>query len=255
VIQYEVEDIKTREVITRIEETEAVETRSEKVVRIRIPDDALEGNYLLRATAYYQDLEATASFTFKIIEQEVAALEITEEEVTPFPKDSEEACNDFDVCTIDSFVDGQCAYEEIRPCCGDFICQEGENEDNCPDDCLKILGRGEAIAEIIRQAESLAEENLLKAAQLCRSIQDTYKADECLLNIARKSRKSVLCGQLLERRTKDKCFVDFAIKDEKFELCDKIYDRWLKQSCTSYARLSKIQPTLEERAEAANIEE
>jgi hypothetical protein len=48
-------------------------------------------------------------------------------------------CDDDDLCTQDSYDYGlkSCINESISPCCGDMECGDGENESNCPDDCLE----------------------------------------------------------------------------------------------------------------------
>jgi len=48
-------------------------------------------------------------------------------------------CNDDDICTSDSCLNGTCQYQSIIPCCGNGICEglEGETFDTCPDDCNK----------------------------------------------------------------------------------------------------------------------
>lgn len=247
-VKYEIIDMKTREVVARMEETEAVETQSTSMPTIEVPEDSFAGNYLLQATAFYEDKEASASFNFKIeTGEEVKPVETpiitqpTEEPEILMPDGCTEICDDYDICTLDKCVEGECIFDDIVPCCGNLKCEDGESEEECPEDCLVILGRGEALAEIQRQAEELASTDLIRSTKLCRTIQDSYKSDQCLLEIAKKSKKHMICGQIFEKGTKDKCYMDFAIQEEKFDLCDKIYDRWLKQSCKSYAKISQIE--------------
>lgn len=47
-------------------------------------------------------------------------------------------CDDEDPCTHDTYdYDGYCEYQRFAPCCGNMECEEGENEQNCPYDCLE----------------------------------------------------------------------------------------------------------------------
>jgi len=45
-------------------------------------------------------------------------------------------CDDTDACTVDSCVDGACVNEPSSFCCGDLVCELGEDCDSCPDDCV-----------------------------------------------------------------------------------------------------------------------
>lgn len=47
-------------------------------------------------------------------------------------------CDDNDPCTHDSYdYSGYCDHQSFSPCCGNMECEEGEDEDSCPDDCLE----------------------------------------------------------------------------------------------------------------------
>ena len=46
-------------------------------------------------------------------------------------------CDDFNECTIDSCADNTalCSHETISSCCGNFVCEEGEDKAGCASDC------------------------------------------------------------------------------------------------------------------------
>ncbi len=48
-------------------------------------------------------------------------------------------CNDNDPCTQDYYDYDlkYCVYDATLPCCGNLECEEGEDENNCPNDCLE----------------------------------------------------------------------------------------------------------------------
>jgi len=48
-------------------------------------------------------------------------------------------CDDANPCTNDMYdYDlGSCVYESIIPCCGNLECEDGEDEEKCPEDCLE----------------------------------------------------------------------------------------------------------------------
>ena len=47
-------------------------------------------------------------------------------------------CNDINSCTIDiwNYENQDCEYEIIPDCCGNKICESGEDKNSCPKDCL-----------------------------------------------------------------------------------------------------------------------
>ncbi len=56
----------------------------------------------------------------------------------PDSKDCPE-CDDGDPCTQNSYDYDLsfCVYETIIPCCGNMECEDGEDEESCPEDCLE----------------------------------------------------------------------------------------------------------------------
>lgn len=44
-------------------------------------------------------------------------------------------CDDKKPCTADSCVESVCTYEEITPCCGNRVCEDGETISTCENDC------------------------------------------------------------------------------------------------------------------------
>lgn len=48
-------------------------------------------------------------------------------------------CDDGDACTSDyyNYELVSCVYETMSPCCGNLECEDSEDEDSCPGDCLE----------------------------------------------------------------------------------------------------------------------
>jgi hypothetical protein len=60
------------------------------------------------------------------------------------------SCDDGNKCTIDycsPATNYECKHEEIRPCCGNGICETGESFQSCPDDCPLTYKIGNGICE------------------------------------------------------------------------------------------------------------
>jgi len=117
---------------------------------------------------WYIDDEAAARFYYDFVNDQCERFRcLTDKEISPLCYNQEEcfnncggecipipsaaneceltepgppSCNDFDICTTDSFVDGRCSFEKIKPCCGNLLCEGEEDEDSCRIDCARVIG-------------------------------------------------------------------------------------------------------------------
>ena len=183
------------------------------------------------------------------IEEEIGeeieeAPEIIEEipEIPAAPLFCPAQCNDYNICTRDLCIEGQCIFEEITPCCGNFQCEFGETEDSCPDDCARErLTQEESTDVILAEAEKEAKRNKKKAIQLCQSLVRTSAMDNCLKNVASITQDIGVCGAVFSIKKKDECYMNHAIDQEDFSACPNIEDRWLRNSCIQYGKLRTAQ--------------
>ena len=183
------------------------------------------------------------------IEEEVGeeieeAPEIVEEipEIPSAPLTCPAQCNDYSICTRDLCLEGQCVFEEITPCCGNFQCEFGETEESCPDDCARErLTQEESTEVILTEAEKVAKRNKKKAVQLCQSLVRTSAMDNCLKNVASIAQDIGVCGAVFSIKKKDECYMNHAIDQEDFSACPNIENRWLRNSCIQYGRLRTAQ--------------
>ncbi|MBD3310035.1 hypothetical protein GF351_02340, partial [Candidatus Woesearchaeota archaeon] len=153
-------------VISEKEETVAIETRVAKPSSIEIPKSSPAGRYQLRTTAKYNGLEAVATLTFDVLPP------LTQVTVKQCP----ESCDDGDPCTRD-FCDDQtkeCIHEPIVPCCGDNVCEVGENELTCPADCRQQAQRNvtvklpeQKLKIVLEGAVDAAEQGAEAAGKYC----------------------------------------------------------------------------------------
>jgi len=144
-------------------------------------------------------------------------------------------CNDYDVCSVDSCVEGTCEYESVSPCCGNFVCETGEDSSGCPQDCQgtvltsSSVGGDDVIEDIIADAASNPE----AAAVQCDEIEKESVADQCYFELAKASSNSAFCDLVIGEKTKDSCFMYFVINLDEFNHCDNVANRYLRNSCYS----------------------
>jgi len=179
-----------------------------------------------------------------VMEEIEEAPEIVEEipEIPAAPLICPAQCNDYNICTRDLCLEGQCIFEEITPCCGNFQCEFGETEESCPDDCARErLTQEESTEVILTEAEKEATRNKKKAVQLCQSLVRTSAMDNCLKNVASIAQDIGVCGSVFSIKKKDECYMNHAIDQEDFSACPNIEDRWLRNSCIQYGNLRTAQ--------------
>jgi len=240
-LKYDV--VKGKKIITSKEETIALETRTSATSRIKIPDDAEAGNYLLKATAHYNGKVAIASESFRVYEEteeegcfdnikNQGETEVDcggpcepckEEEKCPSSCDDNNKCTD-DYCSEETGF--KCMHKEIKPCCGNNVCEEDEKE-SCASDCpegdvaeedeLSGLNTWERLEKIKEISVSDPE----KAGDYCSEMEEPYK-DRCFLNIAETTESEISCVLIEDNRLKDDCYSKVAKAADNYEICEKI---------------------------------
>jgi len=178
--------------------------------------------------------------------QEPEMEEAVPEGVEEVTLDCPAPCNDYDICTRDICVTGACVFEEIQPCCGNTVCEFGETEDSCPEDCRReTLTQAESTDIILEKAEAAALSNPQQGRQLCKSLARTAVQDGCLKKIAGIAKDVSLCQDIYSMKKKDECTMNHAIEQEDFSVCSSISERWLRNSCVQYGRLRTAQAAYE----------
>jgi hypothetical protein len=152
-------------------------------------------------------------------------------------------CNDFFACTLDKCVNGECVSEMIFPCCGNFICENGETIDNCPEDC--DLGEEKPVhlmtrSDIIKSAKQKALTDQKDAGYFCDSVPNEEIRDECLRIVAYTSDNKNFCRYINFSVKRDACYMEFAMKYD-YSVCDLIENQYLQRTCEAL----KIRPTPE----------
>ncbi len=274
-IKQEIIDPETARVITQKIETRAIETFGSTQTKILVPKETKKGDYLLRAVIEYDGKKAIATLPIKVTE--------SAEKETCFDgiKNQNEGgvdcgggcgqcekqvieCDDYNQCTNDAIENEACVNSPIVPCCGNGICEQGEQE-NCNADCKKI-GSFVPATETLDDIKEIARSDPAKALQQCSRIEvpdlkDTCFAnigevqrnkyyctqvsgakirDYCYSNIAKIVNDNLLCEEISIDSRKDSCYMTFVLDNKDYSVCNKITNIHLRQSCESLKQLSEI---------------
>ncbi len=280
-LRYFIKDSKGK-VVNSKEETIAIETSASKKLSITIPEDGLEGKYTLYVIARYDDKEARASSSFSVKEGEEPIVPPKEETCFDNIQNQDETgvdcggicnpcvgcpatCNDDNECTEDYCnyeTNYECRHDIIEQCCGNNICEEGEDSEKCSKDCGDIF-YGLTMYERIEKIKEVAKTDPETAGTYCKDIlQVTYK-DLCFVGLAEVTMLIDNCNYVEEQRAKDKCYSAIAevtnnskicekvsteprrdscyltfVMNKDYSVCDKIVNEYLRNSCNT---LSQIQ--------------
>ncbi len=198
------------------------------------------GTYGVFASATYQGETFTVNKTF-----EVATL--NKSSITPLKNDTallscQTGCDDHNKCTKDSCTNNQCVFEPQTPCCGNFICETGENNVTCPEDCkiVVIIANKTSDSDLIMMAVKKANVSAQQSLQMCALIQNQYNRDVCYGNAviaAPSAAKLAFCNSIVDQTRKDYCYS--AIATKTINVCDKISDTLLKESCNMQISIKK----------------
>ena len=278
---YEITSINTGKEIASYEETAAVETKATRQIAIKIPPDAAPGNAVVDAVARYKEKEAKAAMTISILGETDAptcydSIKNQGEEGIDCggpcpgcePERSCPVCDDLDKCTKDRCskdTDYTCIHEPITPCCGNDLCEQGEDDKACPEDCIKEqedIFTGLTPLESLDKIKTIAETDIKSAANYCDRITIKMYRDGCFRNIAEIAENTIFCEKIEEDLAKDRCYatvakinsesrscekiskdsrrdscyMNFVLDDKDYSVCDKLVNSYLRDSCQTLKR-------------------
>ena len=191
--------------------------------------DLPPGNYRLLMTARIGAYTLTKEQFFKIL-----AVPITEKPVqitTPIEQrieiedECEGGCDDFNICTRDMCIEGKCVHEPIIPCCGNKICEAGEDET-----CIDCMFKEKPQPKVKPETADLAVKE-------CEQIITIEERDNCLQKIAAEYGLSRICDKISDEVKRDTCYMDFVLNND-FSVCEKISNPYTKNTCFSLSRMS-----------------
>ncbi|MFC1768403.1 hypothetical protein ACFLZX_01440 [Nanoarchaeota archaeon] len=265
--------------VTFKEETIAVETTADQSVMLRVPPRTSAGSYLIKITAKYGEVTTPASLPATVItSQSVGScfdgsqnqdedgvdcggsctnsnccnnnfrdVNLGEEGVDcggPCNACETECdrCDDGKACT-DDFCGPQtnfiCINEIITPCCGNGLCESGEN-DVCLGDCPKGgLFDGLSEGEILRRIKDIATSDPGTAKSYCGTYLTGIFKDDCFIYLATDQSDDSICRSVENARHKDRCYSEVSISTQSYQPCEKISDDTKRDSCyVNYAMAS-----------------
>ncbi|HLF54557.1 MAG TPA: hypothetical protein VI612_02460 [Candidatus Nanoarchaeia archaeon] len=223
--------------ITAPTESITVTTKTNVPSNIPIPKDAQPGSYTLTAVLSYQDKTATQRLNIEVTTEPTKAPEVLKKEVEEEAREIQQACpggcDDLNFCTTDTCAQGTCQHTTITPCCGNNVCEPGEDESSCPIDCGKAVNP----EEITKQAEG---ENTQDAISLCNTLGQRTYIDSCLSRVAETKNDQTICDGIVDTEIRDSCYIHFSYNND-FSVCPKITNPYLKSSCNTLAGLGQYQ--------------
>jgi hypothetical protein len=138
-------------------------------------------------------------------------------------------------------------YEPIVPCCGNSVCEEGE-EHSCAEDCkedsddtyfdkkdikpnFEILKSDAPLLDQIEEIRRYSKTDLLGAMDLCGTIIFDYFKDECFHKVAVENEREDLCEVIEDKRTVDQCYTKISKTKEDYTLCNNVEAGLRRDSC------------------------
>ncbi len=270
-IKYEIYNLKD-ELITFKEETLALETRASSSVNIKL-SNIKPGSYYLKATAFYNQETAKATSSFKVIKKDITPATKPPTSKQEPRKRCPSSCNDNNECTNDycsETTNYQCKNDVIFPCCGNNICEDNENYENCIPDCppprdkVDSILEGKTIWERLDIIKGIANSDKKKALEYCKEIEqikfryecftnigvssededicleieDDPSKNDCYKEIAKEIQNSDVCSKITKDSKRDQCYTDFVTKGD-YTVCDKLINKYIKRGCESLKKLSE----------------
>lgn len=234
------------------EETFTANEVQTKKIELSLPEDLKPGRYTVKASASFDSRQETAAFSFKVIEEKAVE---TPGVVAP-PAQPEAAagcpagCDDMDSCTRDSCVGNKCVHDEIKPCCGNLVCEDIETTVSCPRDCIE-LPKAKTSAELADEAKSVAKSNPDRAVLLCSSIPQEGVGDGCFATVADEATNSAFCAKVKDSERRDNCFVSYVLKTNDFNVCSSIENVYMRKTCYNLRNLRAMQQAMASQGSTA----
>ena len=231
--------------------TEEFSVVDEKTIPItlKVPADASVGSAEVKADVSYGTKSTSAWATLTLTTESAAPLElptapietVQEDEPTVTAREQQLACptncDDLNFCTVDSCNAGTCVNTEITSCCGNNVCDSGENEDGCAVDCAD---EEPDIAEIGQTAITQSTTDFSAAARTCQTLGQQNYVDICLSDIASAGKNKQGCVDIGNSELRDGCYIQFASQNDA-EACTRVENPSLQTSCAQILQLARMQ--------------
>ncbi len=198
-----------------------------------VPINLNPGDYTMRATINYEGYSQIKSFPVEVKKKKDLPPRIIPERNASL-ETCQGGCDDFNSCTKDECVKGQCISTNIAPCCGNNICETPlETNLNCVGDC-KPKEEASKVEEIKTNAVTSASTNPKESLKKCLQIADAETADNCLFDSYRESPSIDFCRSISNLEKKDACINDYSIKKHDSSACKEIVDDLTRTACLRF---------------------
>lgn len=239
-VSFALVDKRSKQTIISKQETFSMELQKSITADFTIPATAAPGDYLLETILSYEGKTEQKSAEIKIIKKETAVVPGALPQAIPGEAAGAEecppTCDDYNRCTNDFCEKGICRHTSITPCCGNGLCESGENVMNCVDDCRE---REDTPEETTARARTVSQTDAESAATLCSSITRIPQADDCFSQIALSSSKSLLCENVQDAENRDRCYISFALEGD-FSVCTRVKNNYMSKACYSLQKTEQL---------------
>ena len=246
------------ETILRKSELISFETESSKSFAVDMPENIEDGAYTLNASLTYRGKSVSAIRTINVKSNQVKPIDKKQDGISNNPIQiqpvEDKSCDDLNVCTTDSLSENQCVHEQIIPCCGNSLCEKGE-ENICSKDCIQAKNLPTR-DELFSKSRELSQSSPSEAAEYCRQlfiikdrnncfneiaqasknkkycsmVDSTYSQERCIITLAKELSIPDYCDDMKTTQSRDSCYVDFILLGD-YTLCDKLVDEHLRETC------------------------
>jgi hypothetical protein len=273
-VKAELVDSSTGQVIASQLETVALETKSSPSISLKVPSNAVRGNYVMRVIAEYDGKRSVASTTVSIASGQPSCSDGVRNQneqgvdcggvCKPCGATIQGECNDFNACTSDTLTNGVCVFTPVMPCCGNGVCETGEAA--CAADCkvqgdapelsrsdnlerIKLIATSnpdvaarECGKETIQEYKDSCYSNVATTARdvsYCDSIEGERLKNVCIREVAEASLTPSLCGGISREDFRDTCYISFVTEYRDYSVCEQIVNENLRQSCLALKALAQ----------------
>lgn len=219
-----------------------------------------EGSYTLEIDVNSRNIERNYQKRFNVIKQNIfddktdQTIDSDQEKKDDVAENIPRQCpifyDDGDKCTR-SYCNRETNYipvhEPIIPCCGNNICESGE-EETCPEDCrdfsdpsyfenrdirpsFQVVDSSTPLLDQINDIQELSKTNLLGALEMCGDIIFDFFKDECFYKVATTNNRDDLCLNIKDKRTVDLCYTKLSREKDNHDLCGNIEPGLRRDSC------------------------
>jgi len=244
-LKHQVIDRETQAVVLEKQETVALSTTLERVVRFDIPDTLKPGSYVLRTDATYEDFTATSGFIFDVldaglakerieeIKKELPEPNVTEEEIPELAP--EEAPEEPPAEEVPEEVPEEVVVPEEKP---------KEEAIKVPElDEEKPFYQGMTKQEAFERVKATSVRDPGRAVAMCQSYKYYRTTDDCLTMLAEFKKDQMFCDLIEIDVNKDYCYIELAQATDNYDYCKNITNKRAVQSCNLLETVKKIQTT------------